>query len=549
MLRVGLIAIFQGAGLAVQFFTEYSLFAITLALLTWALVNFVFLFVLRRPAVAAALSFALIGLLVLLSQFKHGIVWMTLTFLDVLLIDADTIAYFTQIFPQVSVAAWIAVAAGIPLLALIWWVDPLRIPRRWSALGAAACLAIIVPLSLAVPETADEPFQGVNHVSSFSRSGVFAVSQLMTQGWIDAADAVPDPVEFKGDRPCRPDRKLPTIIVILDESSFDASVAPDIRLPPGYVEHFQSYDGVKRLLAVEATGGPTWYSEYNVLTGLPARSYGLLKYYVTRIAAEHISRGLPNALRRCGYRTYSLYPARGDFLSARRFQTHIGIENFIDQAGMGASVEINPDRFFYEQAEQLIARDGGDAPQFIFTYLTANHFPWSAEFRPDLTPDWKAPGNTAEIDEYLRRQTMSARDYSDFLGRLRREFPDRPFLIVRFGDHQPAISTAMLEPQAAPRDIARKVRKFDPRYFTTYYAIDMINFTPADMSSALPRLEAAHLPIVIQEVAGVPLDRSFVEQKTILQRCAGRFYDCRNGAESRRFYYLLIQAGLLRGLR
>ena len=52
---------------------------------------------------------------------------------------------------------------------------------------------------------------------------------------------------------------------------------------------------------------------------------------------------------------------------------------------------------------------------FMFTYLTANHFPWTIGYRPDLTPDWSAPGNTPEIDEYLRRQSMSARDYAAFV--------------------------------------------------------------------------------------------------------------------------------------
>ena len=132
-----------------------------------------------------------------------------------------------------------------------------------------------------------------------------------------------DPVPMKTDTACRPDRKLPNIILILDESSFDASVAPGIKLPADYAAHFRSFDGKARSMLVESTGGPTWYSEYNVLTGLSARSYGKLMYYVTRIAADRVTRGLPNALARCGYQTFSLYPAMGDFLSARRFQTGV----------------------------------------------------------------------------------------------------------------------------------------------------------------------------------------------------------------------------------
>jgi hypothetical protein len=75
-----------------------------------------------------------------------------------------------------------------------------------------------------------------------------------------------------------------------------------------------------------------------------------------------------------------------------------------------------------------------------------------------------------------------------------------------------------------------------------------VNFTPKDLSSALNTLDAPYLPLVIQEAAGVPLDPSFAEQKTILSRCQGQFYRCENGAQARRFNRQLIDAGLIKGL-
>ena len=88
----------------------------------------------------------------------------------------------------------------------------------------------------------------------------------------------------------------------------------------------------------------------------------------------------------------------------------------------------------------------------------------------------------------------------------------------------------------------------DPRYFATYYALDGINYQPKNLASALPTLDAAYLPIVVQEAAGVPLDASFAEQKRIMLRCNGVFYSCRDGAEARRFNRLLMDAGLIKGL-
>jgi hypothetical protein len=121
-------------------------------------------------------------------------------------------------------------------------------------------------------------------------------------------------------------------------------------------------------------------------------------------------------------------------------------------------------------------------------------------------------------------------------------------LLVRYGDHQPDFSTSILEPLLNRSEIALHVMKFDPKYFTTYYAIDAINFKPVDMSSAVDTLDGPYLPLVIQEAAGLPLDPSFVEQKNILKRCAGIFYACNGGVEARRFNRLLIDAGLIKRL-
>ena len=52
-----------------------------------------------------------------------------------------------------------------------------------------------------------------------------------------------------------------------------------------------------------------------------------LQIYVTRIAADRVERGLPQTLRRCGYKTFSLYPAPG-VPEARGFQHSAGIEPY-----------------------------------------------------------------------------------------------------------------------------------------------------------------------------------------------------------------------------
>lgn len=544
-LALYLVVAIHAAALGTMFWTEYGWLDWVLFLLIWGLFNCIWLVVLRRPVLSAALSLALVSVIVVLSQFKYGTMWMTLNFLDVLIIDPDTFAFLLGIYPSLRPTLLAVTALAVPAIVLLWWLDPFRVRRSTAAVGAAALLAGIVGLSFPWPMDPSEAFQGNNHVSRFIRSGVLAAPDVLSNDWLEADTAVADRLKA-GVEGCQPAKRPPHILLVLDEASFDITKVPGIKTPPGHGRHFQSFDGKMRSLLVESTGGPTWYSEYNVLTGLSSRSYGRLQYYVTRIAAGKVGRGLPQALRRCGYQSFTLYPAHNAFLSARRFQTGTGVQRLIDSVEMRMG-EIEPDRFFYDQAARIIARER-DKPLFLFVYTVANHFPWSFAYRPDLTPDWRAPGNGAEVDEYLRRQSMSARDYREFIVRLERDFPDEPFLIVRFGDHQPTLAAKIVDPSADETTIVRRILANDPRYYTTYYAIDAVNFQPADVSSALDRLDASYLPILIQEAAGLPLDPSFAEQKKIFGRCQGLFYGCAGGAEARRFNRLLIEAGLIKGL-
>ena len=360
-LRVALIAGVHLVAVYLLASVEYGPFAMTLALLTWALLNFLALIMLRRPGVSAVLSLALIAALIALSQFKYGIMQLTLTFLDFLIIDRDTISFLHSIFPQLKTQSFVLAAVAVPVMWLIWRTDPFRIRRAVSAAGAVACIALIAGLSIVHPEQPWEPFQGVNHISNLARSGIVSVSHLTSTGWIEA-----DPPNVIGaaraaplETECVPGAKRPNIVMVLDESSFDISAAPGIKVPEHYRDFFKSADGRQRTFVAESAGGPTWYTEFNVLTGLSARSFGALKFYVTRIAAGKISRGLPQALQRCGYRTFSLYPTYGNFLSARSFQTSAGIGQFIDMADMGVSEDMQPDRFYFDQGV-TVDREGAE---------------------------------------------------------------------------------------------------------------------------------------------------------------------------------------------
>jgi hypothetical protein len=534
------------AALALLVGTEARLVPQLAFLLSWGFYNFCWMVLLRRPAVAAAIALAFLVLLILLSQFKHEVLLMTVNFVDLLVIDADTFSFLIKVFPRLDAKAGIATGLFLTALVLIWYFDSIRVRRHVAMFGAAACMTGLVGLALSFPNDPWEEFYGENYFSKFMRSGVIATSDIITRGVLESDATVTSHLAIAADTPCAVD-KPPHIVMVFDESSFDIRAIPDVKIPAGYGSHFKSSDGKQRSLIVEGAGGPSWFTEYNVLTGLSARSYGRFADFVTRIAAGRVERGLPNTLRHCGYKTFTLYPMYGAFLSARHFQSTAGIQSFLDSEALGAKF-LDPDSFYFNKAVDVIEKQRKNQPLFLLVYTAQNHFPWSFRFRPDLAPEWRDLGNRPDVDEYLRRQHLSAVDYQAFVARLARDFPGEPFLIVRFGDHQPYFARSMIDPSQDDSMIARHVAAADPRFLTTYYAINTLNFTPRDMSSAVNALDAPYLPLVVLEAAGIPLDPSFAEQKKMLRRCEGLFYRCNGGAEARRFNRLLIEAGLIKGL-
>jgi len=544
--RCALLVAIHLAAFGIFFWSEDEPSAQAAFVLTWAALNFFWLVVLRRPLTSAALSLVLIVILIALSQFKHGILLMTATFVDVMLIDAATFSFFLKVNPGLVGKLALAVVLALPVMVLLWRAEPFRVRRGTALLGCLLCLAALAGLSLAVPTDREDEFYPHQYVSKFARSAAVAAVDLTNGGVLEADPATGERLNVGPVAACPPGRKLPHIVMVFDESSFDVTMMPNVKVAANYRERFRSSDGQTRAFVVEGAGGPSWYTEYNVLTGLSVRSYGRFAESVTRLAAGRVKRGLPYALRECGYSTYSLYSWFGAFVGARGFQTSTGIEHFLDakQLHVGPA---DTDIFFYDQAARVIAQDHDRGPVFVFVYLAANHFPWDYHYRPDLLPNWVNPGNPFEIDEYLRRQEMSARDYAQFKARLGREFPDQQFLLVRFGDHQPLFARRFMDPTLDQAEVAARILRRDPSYFTTYYAVEGVNFRPVDLSSALDTLDAPYLPLVVLEGAGVPLDASFLEQKKILKRCRGLFYLCAGGAEARRFNRLLIDAGLIQG--
>jgi hypothetical protein len=409
-----LLAAIHAAAFGIMVWSEDDLMSKVAFLVTWSLLNFFWMVVLRSAATAGGLSLVMIVVLVLLSRFKFEALSMTVTFFEVMLIDLETFLFLQGTFPDLGRTIAALVVGGLVASVLIWWFDPFRVRIRTALVGCGLSFAALAGISFAKPVDHDELFVNHNYLSLFARSGALAAVDLATVGLFEADANLQDRLPSETDVTCQRSEKPPHIIMILDESSFDATMMPGIRVPLNYKRHFLSFDGNHRNLIVEGSGGPTWFTEYNVLSGLSVRSYGRFAEGVTRIAAGRVERGLPRALQRCGYRTFSIYPVVGEFLGARSYHTTSGIEHFFDATDLGTRYR-EFESFYYDFAMRLLQWERGTAPLFFLIYTTGNHMPWNVRWRLEQTPDWRDSGQLLEVDEYLRRQQMSAREFPDFL--------------------------------------------------------------------------------------------------------------------------------------
>jgi hypothetical protein len=115
------------AALGLMLHTETDLGSRTGFLLSWGILNFFWIALLRRPALSGALSLTLVVVLILLSRLKHDIVQMTANFVDLMVIDRDTAAFLFTIFPNLRWSVIGAALVIIPLMYALWWLDPFRI--------------------------------------------------------------------------------------------------------------------------------------------------------------------------------------------------------------------------------------------------------------------------------------------------------------------------------------------------------------------------------------------------------------------------------------
>ena len=207
----------------------------------------------------------------------------------------------------------------------LWWLDPFRI-RRLPALAGSWPVWPRWRIFLCVARAAWRGYYDDGYLSKFSCSGVTAVSDFVNYGFMESDAVAAGRLKVPLEESCAPAGRRPHIIMIHDRVEFRHSAGPGHQGSRGL---WQSFQIVRRQVA-HLHGREQRRGELVHRIQCAGRALVALVRPVFLLRDPHragrVERGLPLALRRCGYSTTSLYPAHGAFMSARQFHTTTGIQ-------------------------------------------------------------------------------------------------------------------------------------------------------------------------------------------------------------------------------
>lgn len=515
----------------------------------------------RRPLTATALTLYVAATLLIASLVKQSFLGMPMTLADVrffLLRPAVNAALFTN-YPLLGVALVALLGYGVAVAWAGVKLEPrstmLSTPRGGPVLRTAVALvplaALLVGLHQPPPRAGAATSDGgpdnfdawqafltlhdmERPASLLARLNMFFDNRdiLATLPPARAQHRFPEAEEAAGDAPAAPPpERLPDILVVLEESTFDPTLIA--RCPLSQCDSTllhaprRAVANEQGALLVHSTGGGTWLSEFAFLSGFDWRTFGRGGAYAPVSVAPRLRHALPLRLRAAGYRTIAICPTDGNFLSARSAYASYGFEEF--HAAEDLHFEANwhsvRDAEVFDRALAIAARPDDTRPLFVFVLTIRNHGP-HGEPGSSLPGDLKGlrRRTSAGLADYLGRMRDSAVDYAA-LARRWLAAP-RPRVIGWFGDHQPETAWTFTGDPAALRGarLPTHLPAGQLQYLTRWQL--SANFPAAAEPGGTDALDLAFLGARLLRFAGLPLDPEERASLALAAHCHGLMLGC-----------------------
>jgi hypothetical protein len=427
---------------------------------------------------------------------------------------------------------------------LAWKIERPILRRAWTAIICALLTGGVVVATLERPERRHTQFfWDDSFITSFYASWAEAAIAWRRGNLVEAAASASRP-PLRADSVCAPEQKPPNIILIHQESVFEPSIFPQVEYDRRLDAFFRPPGGQHRSMRVETYGGGSWMTEFSIMTGLSAQSFGGMRGFLQTFMVNRLGDTLPQALQRCGYRNVLFYPMLKVFISTAPFYNSIGVPEIFDAKDQKAPTAWERDRFYFGNALAEMERHFATSKAPLFTFIQTMGTHWPYDVKHFAEEDVPSGGPGYEVNEFLRRLWLAKVDYDDMKRQLESRFPGERFLIVHYGDHHPMATRFLLgfKENTEAEDI---VLPPDSPGLVTYLALDGVRYTPLPVPATEP-VDAAYLGTLAMTAAGLPLPDSMKERLRLLDVCKGRYYDCPDRNEILGFHRRLLDAGLLK---
>lgn len=237
----------------------------------------------------------------------------------------------------------------------------------------------------------------------------------------------------------------PDIVLWLSESFFDPSILNNVdscEVLPNWCALQQQ--GLAAYMRVNAFGGGTIRTEFEVLTGVPMPvMQGYDFPYISYVNTPTTS--IAWRLKKSGYSTLAVHPHKRNFWSRARALPLLGFDDFEAEEAFKNAPRVGYYISDKVLTDHVIAHlNTATQPSFIMAISMENHGPWGARINMDEERLAAISAPTALDNELVRTWQEYFFHGENAVAELERLYRyiktrERPTLVVFFGDHLPGI--------------------------------------------------------------------------------------------------------------
>ena len=236
----------------------------------------------------------------------------------------------------------------------------------------------------------------------------------------------------------------PNIIMIQLESFFDIDCVKDLKLSEDPIKNFHALqeEYTSGLLMVPTVGAGTVNTEFEVLTGIRQKDFGVSEYPYKTVLKSNTCESVAYDLKELGYGTHVVHNNEATFYGRNQVFSNLGFDTFTSMEYMNGITEnpngwVKDDVLTGEIIKTLNSTSGAD---FTFGITVQSHGKYDVEVEEDeqfIKVESAPEGKEAEYTYYVNQLYQVDQMIGDLVRKLKKR--NEKTILVLYGDHLPSL--------------------------------------------------------------------------------------------------------------